>query len=54
MFMLSFVFVILCGLSEGKQICARFVLPFVYICIAVGREGWRSSYQEGRVGDLVI
>jgi hypothetical protein len=52
--MLSFVFVILCGLFEGKQICARFVLPFVYICIAVGREGWRSSYQEGRVGDLVI
>jgi len=35
MFMLSFIFVIVCGLIEGKRICAGF-LPFVYICITVG------------------
>ena len=53
MLMLSFIFVIVCGLFEGTRICAGF-LSFVYICIAVGdpvikRRGLRSSNQEGRV-----
>jgi hypothetical protein len=36
MSMLSFIFVIVCGLFEWKKICACFFLSCVYICIAVG------------------
>ena len=59
MSMLSFIFVIICGLFEWKDICAS----FVYICVALEIElsrwglGWDpvikrgtglgSSYQEG-------
>ena len=35
MFILSSIFVIVCGLFERKRICAVF-LSFVYICIAIG------------------
>jgi hypothetical protein len=35
MFMLLFIFVLICGLFEWKRKCADFLL-FVYICIAVG------------------
>jgi hypothetical protein len=36
MFMLSFIFVIVCGLIAGKRIWAGFSISFVYICIGVG------------------
>jgi hypothetical protein len=43
--MLSFIFVIVCGLFVCKRICAG-LLSYVYICIAIGD----SSYQERNVG----
>ena len=47
---LSFMFVIVCGLFEWKQICAGF---FFIVCVYMYCR-WRSSYQERRVGDPVI
>jgi hypothetical protein len=35
MFILSFIFVIVCGLFSGREYF-RFVLLFVYICITIG------------------
>ena len=45
MFMLSFIFVAVCGFLSGSESVQVFVLSFVYICIAAGdpvikREGW--------------
>ena len=45
MFMLSIIFVIVCGRFEWKRICAGFY-HFVYICIAVGDLVTKS----GRIG----
>jgi hypothetical protein len=36
MFMLSFIFVIVCDLFEWMQICIKVFLSFVYICIGFG------------------
>ena len=36
MFMLSYIFVIVCGLFAWKRICADLFLLFVYIYIIVG------------------
>ena len=46
MFMLSLMFVIVCGQFELKRIYACFI-SFVYIC-------WRFSYQEESVGIPLI
>ena len=44
MFILSFIFVIACGLFEWKRICTiLFFLYRLFICVL------RSSYQEGRI-----
>ena len=50
MFMMSFIFVMACGLFKWKRICAGFFYPFVYKCITIGS---RSSYQESRVWDSI-
>ena len=46
MIMLSFIFVIACGLFEWKCTFFFIVCLYMYYC-------WRSSYQEGRVGNEI-
>ena len=46
MFMLSFIFVIVCGLFEWERICAGFLF---IVCLYYYCSG-KSNYQDGRVG----
>jgi len=48
-FMLTFIFAIVCGLFEWKRICADFFIVCFYLFWR-----WRPNYQEGDSWDSII